>query len=368
MVEPHRDSWLLFAAGAVLGLGSGAGAALRPASAQTPAPSLERVIGQHIVARVPGTRPSAAVLRRIRAGRLGGVIVFADNAPSARALRTFLRRLDAAARAGGNPPLLVVVDQEGGSVRRLAGPPTRSAAQLGAGNSPDAAFREGVATARLLRGVGVRANLAPVLDVPSSSASFLGERAYSRNRFVVSSIGVAFTRGLRAGGVAATAKHFPGLGTATRTTDERPVAVLRSRRELDRRLLPFRVAVRSGIELVMVSNASYPAYDRSRAPAVFSRPILQGLLREQLGFRGLVISDDLEGGALASYTMPATSAVRAGVDLVLFARSKSGGERAYAELLAAARNGKLDPAQLERSYDAIVAFKRRRGLDGNPRR
>jgi beta-N-acetylhexosaminidase len=330
-----------------------------PKAGDEPPVPVAKLLGQRFVVRFAGTQPSRRLLQRIRAGEVGGVILFSDNVRSASAVRGLLARLDRVARAGGNPPLLAVVDQEGGTVKRFpSGPPSLSASELGALRDRRRAFREGAATGRYLRRLGIDVDLAPVLDVPSSSATFLGSRAYSGNRFVVADVGGAFARGLQAGGVAASAKHFPGIGTSLRNTDERPVAILRSQRELDRRLLPFRVAIRDGVELVMVSNASYPAYDRSGAPAVFSRQIVRGLLRETLGFRGLVISDDLEARALRRRGR-AEAALRAGVDLVLFARSESGSTRAYAEALSAARAGRLDRAALQRSYDAILAFKRR---------
>jgi beta-N-acetylhexosaminidase len=112
----------------------------------------------------------------------------------------------------------------------------------------------------------------------------------------------------------------------------------------------------------MLSNASYPAYDRSGRPAVFSPTIADGLLRRELGFRGVVISDDLEAAALARHRRPATEALRAGVDLVLFARSEEGGERGYAQALADARRGRVPRDELERAYGAIVALKRELGL------
>ena len=338
------------------------GSARAPAGVEQPVP-LAKLLGQRFVVRLDGPRPSPRFLARVRAGEVGGVIVFSDNVSSPAALRRLLARLNAVARAGGNPSLLVVVDQEGGSVKRLpAGPPSRSASELGRAGDPQRAFREGLATGRYLRRHGIAVDLAPVLDVPASSASFLGTRAYGTSRFVVARVGVAFARGLRAGGVAAAAKHFPGLGTALRSTDDRPVTIERSRAELDRRLLPFRVAIRNGVDVVMLSNASYPAYDRSRRPAVFSRAIADTMLRGTLGFRGLVITDDLEARALTRHPRPATQALRAGVDLVLFARSEEGGAHAYAQTLADARRGRLPRAELERSHGAIVALKRELGL------
>jgi beta-N-acetylhexosaminidase len=133
-----------------------------------------------------------------------------------------------------------------------------------------------------------------VLDTPASSSSFLGSRAFSADPRLNAQLGTAFLRGLQRAGVAATAKHFPGLGTAPANTDTSNVVLTTPVRALDARLLPFERAVGAGVDLVMVSNAAYRAYDPNGDPADLSRPIVTGLLRGSLGFRGVVITDVME--------------------------------------------------------------------------
>jgi beta-N-acetylhexosaminidase len=302
-----------------------------------------------------GRSPSASLLARIEAGEVGGVVLFARNIGTNAAVAALTERLQRAAAAGGNPPLLIAVDQEGGPVKRFAdGPPDRAPADFA---TVAEAESEAAATGRFLAGLGVNLDLAPVLDTPSSGSSFLRRRAFGSEPGRNATLGRAFVRGLQRQRVAATAKHFPGLGTARQTTDRRAVVVAASRRVLDENLLPFRAAVRDGVKVVMVSGASYPAYDASRTPASLSRPIVTTLLREGLGFDGVVITDAMEAPATAGRSDSATRAIAAGVDLLLYT-SEATSRRGFAELLAAARAAELPRSELERAYGHVTSLKR----------
>jgi beta-N-acetylhexosaminidase len=328
-----------------------------PASAVAPK-SFEQLVGQTIVTGLSGQAPSASLLARIRSGQVGGVVLFGRNIGSDADVARLVSQLQAAAAAGGNPPLLVAVDQEGGAVKRLAdGPPDVSPRTLGEEGDVGHAAAEGTATASFLRGLGVDVDLAPVLDTPDSLSSWLGSRAYSRSRFVNATLGTAFLNGLQQGGVAATAKHFPGLGTARTTTDTAAVVVDTSASGLDRRLLPFRRAIAAGVSLVMVSNAGYRAYDPTGTPAALSQPIVTGLLRNRLGFKGVVITDALEAPGPRSHRQAPVEALRAGVDLLLYTYEQDGAD-AFDQLVAAARAGALPLATLERAGVRIAALKR----------
>jgi beta-N-acetylhexosaminidase len=209
---------------------------------------LARLAGQSIVSGMEGTHPDRGLLGRIRRGEVGGIILFGGNITSPRALPALIRTLQNAADEGGNPPLLIAVDQEGGPVRRLPdGPPAHAAATMGARDGPAAVRTIGQSTARNLRAHGVDVDLAPVADVPDSASSFLRSRPFGRHPALVASLATAFAQGLQSGRVAATVKHFPGLGTARANTDLRRVVVQSSRGELDRRLEPFRRAISSGV-------------------------------------------------------------------------------------------------------------------------
>ena len=201
--------------------------------AETHPPPLAKLVGQTLLTGFSGRHPSSDFLRRVRAGEVGGVVLFGRNIGSPAELRALLRELQAAAAAGGNPPLLVALDQEGGPVRRLrAGPPSMSAAELGRRASVALAESEGAATGRYLRAAGIAVDLAPVLDSPRRR-NFLGSRVFSADPQLNARLGVAFVAGLQRERVAATAKHFPGLGAAHANTDVRQVLVTSTAAELD---------------------------------------------------------------------------------------------------------------------------------------
>jgi beta-N-acetylhexosaminidase len=322
---------------------SGAGAA--PAVGATPGPSVPRLAGRVLVGAFSGTTPSPAFLARIRRGELGGVILFGGNVESPEQTARLVTTLRRAAAAGGAQHLLILVDQEGGPVRRLRwAPPSSSAATMGRLLNSAEVRLEGERAGRALRSLGIDVDLAPVADVPATSASFLGSRAFGRDRQRVAALAAAFAQGLQSAGVAATAKHFPGLGAAGANTDKRRVVVTASRTRLLRDLLPFEGTVDGGARLVMVSSAVYPTLDPSRAPALYSRPIVQGLLRDRLGFEGVVVTDSMDAPAAAARADGPARALRAGVDLLLYT-SEASSATAFRTLVADARK---DPAFVTR--------------------
>ena len=340
-----------------------AGAAVLTGSARpagnAPPSSIARLVGQQIMTGIDGSTPGPGLLARIRAGEVGGVILFGRNIGSPDALERTISELQRAAAAGGNPPLLIAVDQEGGAVRRLAaGPPDLSPAAIGAVGSASKARAEGKATADYLRPLGIDLDLAPVLDTPYGPGSWLGTRAFSRDAQVNERLGRAFVAGLQEGRVAATAKHFPGLGTAHATTDEHDVVLTTSARSLNTRLAPFEGAIGAGVDLVMVSNAGYLAYDPTGVPAVLSRPIVTGLLRTKLGFGGVVISDALEAPGPSSRSSAAVKASAAGVDVLLYT-NEADSAAAFGELVAAVRSGALPRGGVQAAWTRIQALKQR---------
>jgi beta-N-acetylhexosaminidase len=336
-----------------------------PAPDPTAGLSVAQLTGQRVIAsfRAAGARPPRVLLRRIRRGELAGVVLFAQNGTTAAALRRVTVTLQAHARRSPiRAPLLVMLDQEGGRVKRLpAEPPRRSAAQLGALGSRSAARAEGLATARALRRAGVNVDLAPVADVARPGSAMLREgRSFGGPGADVGGLAGAFAAGLRAGGVEATAKHFPGFGAARANTDDVPVTIGVTRawlRRLDEP--PFRAAIRQGTRLVMLANATYAALDRA-APATLSRAIATGELRARLRFAGVSVTDDLEASALRRFGGPgriALRSARAGADLLLFGRSAAAGLRAAQALERAAVRGDLDMAELRASARRVLELR-----------
>lgn len=317
----------------ILMAGAGSGGAtsrrgLRRA-AETPAlPPLntDQLAGQRIVYAYAGLRPPASLLGAIRVGEAGGVIFFADNVSSPGQLHAVIGKLQQAALASPlHSPLLMLTDQEGGEVRRLPGAPLQSEKQIGASSDGVALARSaGRGAARTLSGAGLNVNLAPVLDVYRQPNNFIDEfgRSYSSHAATVSRLGAAFIAAAQRAGVAATAKHFPGLGAAAQSqnTDQRSVTLpvpLSTLRSVDE--APYRSALAAGVKLVMTSWAVYPALDPNR-PAGLSAAIIQGELRHRLAFHGVAITDSIGAGALSRFgSVPRRGllAAQAGADLIL---------------------------------------------------
>jgi beta-N-acetylhexosaminidase len=256
------------------------------------------------------------------------VIFFAPNVSSRAQLRATIGELQQAnASSPVHAPLLMLTDQEGGLVNRLPGPPVLSERAIGA--SPDGqrlAAQAGSTAGANLTTAGITVDLAPVLDVYKHPGNFIDQyqRSYSMSPATSGRLGRAFITGLQQTRVAATAKHFPGLGAATskQNTDARPVVLDRSLGEL-RQIdeAPYRSAIAAGVRLIMISWAIYPALD-PRMPAGLSPTVIGNELRARLGFTGVTITDSIGAGALArfgGYGQRGFLAARAGADLILCA-------------------------------------------------
>ena len=363
------------AAAAVAGLASIAGAIVGSAAGGEDSPAGEpaaseprcppeiaadprRLAGQTLVVRMEDEATDDLV-RAARRGEIGGVIIFPVALDDPADLVPELERLQGASRRGGNPPLLVMTDQEGGGVKRFpTAPPQRAPVQLGESGTPRDSRLEGQATGNFLAGIGINVDLAPVVDVPELEESAMAPRAFGDEPGTVTRLGLAFGHGLREEGVEAAPKHFPGLGRATISTDAGAVTIEARRAQLRRDLAPFEKAVAQGFGLIMVGLAAYPALG-SDQPAALSGELVDGLLREDLGFDGVAITDDLEAPAVtgAGYDerQAAVAASRAGVDLLLYALG--GGEDALEGLVRAASRGRLESATLEASCARITALK-----------
>jgi beta-N-acetylhexosaminidase len=341
-------------------LGDGAAPTPSVASQLTP----DRLAGQRIVVGFHGAEAPAAVKRMVREGRIAGVILFDDNLPGRASGRRLIARLQAIRRPPGlRDPLLAMVDQEGGPVKRLGGAPTISARQMGARGAA-VSRAQGRATAANLRDVGVNVDLAPVLDVARPGGTIAEtDRGFGSSAARVAETAVPFAEALQEGGVAATAKHFPGMGAAQLNTDfsvERIALSKATLRRVDE--APYRRFVSAGGELVMLSTAIYPAF--SPKPAAFARPIATGELRTRLGFEGVSITDALESVAVRDFGGPAKAglgAARAGVDLLLFTDHVAGA-RAQRALAKALRTGSLDRIAAEESAGRVLRL--RHGLAG----
>jgi beta-N-acetylhexosaminidase len=319
-----------------------------------------QLAGARVITGFSGHHPPKALRRMVAAGQVSGVILFDENVGSVSSVRRLTAQLQGIPRPSGAPPLLIAVDQEGGLVRRLPGPPKPSAQSMGARGAAFAQ-RIGLSTGRSLRSMGVNVDFAPVLDLGRPGRAISSEqRTFARTPAAVSQIGGAFAQGLSAAGVAATAKHFPGLGDARINTDNAvqkirlSAAKLRAADEA-----PYSPFIQSGGPMVMLSTAVYPAF--SGRPAALSRAVATGELRDRLGFQGVSITDALGSVSARAVGGPAKTAVaaaRAGTDLALFTDlgDAAKAQRALARLLS---DGSLDRTEFEASVDRVLALRSR---------
>lgn len=296
--------------------------------------------GELLMVGFEGPEIDELLRRYILDWRVGGVILFDRNIRDPDQLSRLCSRMQELRRRVADSPLLIAVDQEGGTVARVRRGATVFPGNLALGVSSPAgdAYLQGRITGRELRELGINMNLAPVLDLyhPRSSSS-LGLRSLGPDPERVAELGTALIGGLQEEAVIATAKHFPGKGLARRDSHrELPVIEASPAALRERDLLPFRRAVAAGVKAVMTSHAAYPALDGGLLrPGTLSPELMTGLLRGELGFRGVLISDDLGMGAIGKFC-PIAEAVRkglaAGVDIFLACHSPRERESAWREL------------------------------------
>jgi beta-N-acetylhexosaminidase len=362
-----RRGALAVGAGAVIG-GLGLSRTAQAVTESKPAKlTPAQLAGQRVIFSYPGATPPASLLDQISAGEAGGVIFFGENITSLTQIAGVVAQLkEAHAASPVRSPLLLMTDQEGGIVRRLPGEPVLSEKQIGESADPAAqAAAAGTGAGQNLAGVGMNTNLAPVLDVFRQAGNFDDEfgRSYSMDPNVCAECGAAFIGAQQKLDIAATAKHFPGLGAATvdQNTDLGPVTLdvpLADLRGIDER--PFRSAIAAGVRMVMTSWAVYPALD-PRLPSGLSPRIVTGELRQRLRFRGVTITDALEAGAIAAFGTPAQCGVlaaRAGMDVLLCsARDVSEGQDTVAALTGALQDHALDPGQFQIALRRVLALR-----------
>ncbi len=354
-------------------------AAARRAATQSPESVLASTLtpaqlaGQRVIYSYSGFSPPSALLKLIRHGEVGGVIFFGSNFQNAAQFTAAVTKLVANNSLAQNPahnfPLLLMVDQEGGEVRRLPGAPVDSERFIGSRQT--AAERAALATmagqgaGENLLSFGLNVNLAPVLDVFRAPGDFDDQfqRSYSNHPAIVSTLGADFIRAQQATGVAATAKHFPGLGaaTASQNTDKVPVTITLSKSTLQAvDEAPFAAAIAAGVKLVLVSWAKYPSLGSSR-PAGLSSIIVQGQLRRRLGFTGVTITDAIGAGALRSFGSiqnRSLLAAEAGMQLILSAaQNVTEGENALDGLQAGLSSGALGNSTFVATVTQILTLR-----------
>ncbi len=361
-------AWLLglmtFAA-VTLPLAQASAADTPPAVPSSPA----RLLGQRIMVGFPGTSPTGSLLARVRDGQVGSVILFSYNIASTSQVRALTSALQRAARTGDNPPLLIAVDQEGGQIKRFPdGPPFLSPPQIARRGSTRVAFRQGRLTGAYLKSRGVNMDLAPVVDVPTSSNAFIWQegRAFSFSPGAVTKYATQFALGIQSAGIAATAKHFPGVGSAGVDTDNQLDELRPTRAQRRAALRPYRSLIARGLDAIMLSTAGFPAFDPTGTPTALSKPMIQGLLRHRLGFQGVTITDALESPTGHNQVTAGVLAAGAGADILLYTGAATG---ELSRLESALHSGRITRSAAAASYQRIVALKQRlASVSGAPSR
>jgi beta-N-acetylhexosaminidase len=329
--------------------------------------NLEHRIGQLLFIGLPGAQLDLVTRSLLQSIQPGGVLLNTQNIESAQQVV----ELTSTIRSLIEVPPIIAVDQEGGRVDRLKGiySPMPSADLFRASGDASVAARMGEIAAEALRTLGFNMNLAPVLDVASDDGANNGlkGRYLGSNLAEVVRLAGAYLEGLQHGGVVGVGKHFPGLGAATIDSHSEIPTVDRPRDEiLKLEIAPYTELfskINARLNAVIIGHAHYPAFDGpAPLPASLSKNIVTGLLREELGFKGLTITDDLEMGAISgTRDVPeaAVMAIEAGIDMVMITDSHSPGRAsaAWEAMVKAATEGRITKAHISRSFDHIARIK-----------
>lgn len=333
--------------------------------------SLEEKAGQMIMTGLPGQTFDLQAASLIEDYHFGSVVYFARNAHGPeQTLRLSQDLQQAAAASGQGVPLLIAIDHEGGRVFRFDRGLTHfpSPMALGAAGSPDLAYQSAMAAGQELLAVGINTSLAPVLDVNDEPLNpAIGLRAFAGYPGEVTQIGMAYLRGLQDAGLVAAAKHFPGHGSTLEDSHLTLPVVNKTPSEwVHTELPPFQAAVQNGVGLILVGHISFPQLDPSGEPASLSPLLVQGRLRGDLGYQGVVMSDALSMGAITSrYTteQAVLKAVLAGVDLLAYPEAELA-VAAHRAILAGVQRGEIPQARVDEAARRVLLLKQRYGLFG----
>ncbi len=327
--------------------------------------TLEQRVGQLFIFGFMGTSSEHSLDDLISKLHPGGILVFSRNIHTVKQTAELLFRAQVNSVASSQVPLLIAVDQEGGDVIRIKTlPQLPSALGLAEAGDKSLIHDAGLQTALVLKALGFNMDLAPVLDVADPQKdSFIGTRAFGKNPQIVTEMGLEFADGLRDGGVLPTAKHFPGhggvKGDSHLVTPEKNI-------ELDTLLttdlVPYtELTRRGGANAIMVAHIAFPKIDSSMAPATYSKTLISDVLREQLGFQGIVMTDDIEmGGAGSGSALDhAKRAINAGVDLVMMAWNRKLQYKVVRGVVAAVQKGEISDDRINESVLRILKIKRK---------
>ena len=325
--------------------------------------TLDQKIGQVLCFGYPGADPEKGMKELLRDTHMGGIIIFARNLKDCDSLRQTLMEVQEEAIRQDGAPLLIGIDQEGGLVTRLYKGATffPGAMSTAAAGKVEYAYEIGKAMGAEMLALGINFNFSPVLDINTNPDNpIIGTRAYGDTREQVTVYASAYTKGLQET-VIATGKHFPGHGDTHQDSHLTLPKVDHPRERLDNEeLYPFRQLVKEGIKAIMTTHIVFPAYDPSGLPATISEPILTGLLRKDMGFEGIIITDCMEMKAISDFYGTAEAvkmALNAGADMILVCHTRAVMLDCIAKLKEACLADPALMAKLDRAVERLLKYK-----------
>lgn len=323
--------------------------------------TLDEKIGQMLIISFTGTSMSTSLKNELIKYQPGGVILFANNLGNYNTSINLVKNI----QNTGNIPLFISIDQEGGKVQRLTSitgksvtviPPMYS---VGKTNNTSLAYNIGVVIAEELRVFGINMDFAPVIDVLTTEDSkVMGNRSFGSNPTLVSNMGVAVANGLKSKGVIPVYKHFPGHGSTTTDSHYDLPVLTKTKSELyDLDLIPFQKAIKNGAQVIMIGHLAIPNITGDKTPASLSKTLITNILKKEMGYKGLVVTDALNMNAVAknySEKQIYEMAINAGVDILLMPKSSSS---AISNIKQSIKEGKIKESQINESVRKILTLK-----------
>ncbi|WP_187442067.1 beta-N-acetylhexosaminidase [Sutcliffiella horikoshii] len=331
--------------------------------------TLQEKVGQLFVAGFQGTSPSEEIVELIKDYHISGVIYFARNVAEPEQVHALSKGLQKVAKDAGAVPLFISIDQEGGMVARITEGVTLSPGNmaLGAGRDEEVVHQLGKVVGAELRMLGINMNYAPCIDVNNNPLNpVIGVRSYGESAEFVAKMGVQAVKGLQDANVSAVVKHFPGHGdTSVDSHLDLPVVNHDIKRLKELELVPFYKAFKHGVDAVMVAHVAFPSIDPEKVPSTLSRPVVTDLLRKEMGFNGVIMTDCMEMNAIIDYygmEEAAILAVEAGIDQVLISHTFERQTRAIEAVIKAVETGRISLQHIEEAVERILKLKEIRKL------
>jgi beta-N-acetylhexosaminidase len=335
--------------------------------------SLREKIGQMFVTGFPSTEITPELKEVIEHYKVGNIILFSHNIDNKFQLGGLVAELQQRFTEHTGIPGFITIDQEGGRVTRMPKDATNVAGALAIASSrrPENAYAAGRITARELKALGINFNLAPVMDVNNNALNpVINIRSYGDSVATVSQYGIQMMKGLLDGGVMSSLKHFPGHGDTNVDSHIGLPTIDKSLEELEQlELLPFKAAIEQGAEAIMSAHILFPQIEQAGVPGTMSYTIITEILKEKLGFKGLVVSDCLEMDAIKRYygtAKGALGAIKAGIDLVFISHTAETVKEAVHLIEEAVASGDLDEAVIDAAVTKILTYKAQYAVIGKP--